>query len=506
MTGNAEFNNVLFIVWDACRVDYARTHAPNLSRLAAENLTFANAIAPSCWSLPSHASLFTGQSPHEHGIYTATDEMDDVTLFDQLAANDYRSYGVSGNGFVSASTNLHRKFDELQYTAGQGPFLDGLTIYSHVFGDTDRDESLSPVEATMNTVRAVLGHDHPLKSCVNFGAVGLNRLAEKVPPLQKIPHTVFNPYQPFSYTPERNTRTIRDIFEREADREDPFFLFANYMDTHRPYAPPDAYQREELGETLSYWELVRLNDGVADPWHFATQDEQGTVDEEDLETVRSLYAGEVRSADAHLGTVLSDLERRGLYEDTLVIVTADHGENLGETDAMGRRRMGHESSMSDILLRVPLVVANPDLDSRTVSEYVSLQDLYGLLTAGQRPLLDSGGQELGHLVPDDGIVTSQYPAIGGAEIYDRHPDAPEQFLSQRVNEHAVAGYTEGWRVVVQSTGEDWAWHEGTEVRLDDAPRDLVERCRRELDALATEGEDDDLSDSEISQLEALGYI
>jgi hypothetical protein len=203
---------------------------------------------------------------------------------------------------------------------------------------------------------------------------------------------------------------------------------------------------------------------------------------------------------------MEELDNRGLYEDTLVIVTADHGENLGEVDAMGRRRIGHESSMSDVLFRVPLVIANPNLDSREIDDYVSLKDLYGLLIHGQNSLLSSGGADLEALIPEDGIVTSQYPAVGGSEIYDRHPDAPEKFLSQRVNEDAVVGYMEGWRVILQSTGEHWAWHNGESVSLDAAPGSLVDRCREQLKSLDSGGDDDELSGDEISQLEALGYI
>lgn len=506
MTDTGSPPNILFIIWDACRTDYIKRNAPTLESLAEENIVFENAITPASWSLPSHASLFTGQYPHEHDIYRVNDSLREITLFDELRERDYRCYGASGNGFVSHSNDLHVHFDSLQYTSGQGPFLDGLTIYSHVFGS---QEDLSPPEAMIDTVRSTLTHDHPIKSLINFGAVGLNRVAANVPPLQRIPHTIFNPFQPYSYSPKRNTTVLRSAFQREADRDGPFFAFANYMDTHRPYAPPPEYQREQLGEVLSYKQITDINDNITDPWKFVKLAESGAINESDLQTVRSLYAGEVQSIDNHLEQVLNELKTRGLRENTLIVVTADHGENLGETDAMGRQRMGHHASMSDNLLRVPLVIAHPDLSPQRVKEFVSLKNLYHLFTGGYERLLSSGGADLGPLLSRDGVVVSEYPADGASDLYDQYPDVPREAIAQRVEEHATAVYGGEWRVVADSTGQTWAWEEGQEREFTDAPERIRETCESHLSALIqrdAEGTDVELSDEQITQLESLGYL
>ena len=498
--------NVLFVIWDACRLDAAREHANFLNSLAADNLTFENAITPASWSLPSHASLFTGQYAHEHDIYRASDSMDGVTLFERLHDRGYKTYGVSGNGFVSHARNLHRHVDELYYSSGQGPFIDGLTVYSHVFGRQNRNQDLDAVDASVDLLRAIANHDHPLKSLGNLSAVGLNRVAANFPPLQRLPHPVFNPFQPFSYSPKKNTAKLREYLSDAESTRRPFFMFANYMDAHRPYYPPEEYQRAHLGRKLPYDEVRRLTDDVTDPWEFAEGVAAGSIDEADLETVRGLYTGEVQSLDDHLELLFAELERRGLREDTLVVVTADHGENLGEADEMGKRRMGHHSSMSDVLLRVPLVVAHPDLEGRSIEDVVSTKALFDLFTGGHEDLLASGGRDLSPLLPEDGVVTSQYPAVGGEELYDRYPNAPRDVLAERVEDSAVAGYTEEWRMVVDSTGLRRAWHDGSPADAADAPDRLVEACDDQLEALVGGDAGDALTEDEIEHLESLGYI
>lgn len=497
--------NILFIVWDACRYDYAQEEASTLRALAEDNLWFENAISPSTWSLPSHASMFTGQYPHEHGLYRATDSMDSVTLFERLRENSYNLYGVSGNGFVSPSTNVHQWFDEFYYTSGQGPYLDGLTVYEHVFGQKDRGEDLDPVRATEDTVRAVITHDHPLKSLVNFSFVGINRVAANVSPLQRIPHPVCNPYQPYSYKPSRNTNKIREFLSNQTRKQDPFFIFANYMDTHRPYHPPKQYQRDHIEEILSYNKLSTLNQEVENPWQFLSKHHTDELDETDIEIIRDLYRGEVNSVDNHLSILLKELEKHDLREDTLIVVTSDHGENLGEVDKQGHRRMGHECSVSDNLLRVPLVIAHPELQGRQIKDYVNTKDIYDLFTSDWDSFFESGGAELQCFTEVDHIVT-EYPAVGGEEIYDRYESIPKEVLKQRVDLHYTIVYTDEWRLIADSDDERWAWRDGERVDFEETPEKLKNDLLMHLDMLESADGDSDVADIDVEQLEALGYI
>ena len=498
--------NVLFVIWDACRYDYAHSHADTFADLATNNLSFENAIAPATWSLPSHASLFTGEYPSSHGSTRMTDSIDSTPLVETLQNNEYTCYSVSGNGFASQRTGFHQPFDEAYYTGGEEPYLDGLGIYSHIQTQRAKGPS-SRTELAYSTLRDAICHDHPFQSLLNLAAVGAGHSSRKIEPLQRIPHPIFSDDNGYNFSPEQHTAKIEDILQQEADSEKPFFLFTNYMSTHRPYKPSPDLQAKHLGERLSREEIIRINREIASPWDFIERIETTGVDERDLKTLHGLYAGEVETVDAYLNRLLKTLEHEGLREDTIVVVTSDHGENLGEVDTMGRQRIGHEASMSEHLLRVPLVIAHPKLNGRNVEEYVSLKDIFGLMTRGWGELLDSAGTNLGPLLASDEPTLSEYPAVGGEQLYEKYPDISRETIDYRVIEDAVAAYAEEWKVVMESNGETHAWHAAEKESFKDAPATLRERCESHLAALdALSGNEEDLSGADIEQLEALGYL
>lgn len=499
--------NVLFVVWDACRLDVAREHAPTLAALADSNLEFENAIAPAGYSLPSHVSLFTGEYPHEHGTYEHGQSVGRLSLLDELGERGYTRYGVSANGFASPMYGFDRDFDRFYNTQAQMVYPEGLDVHGYVRRRRESDDGtddgfdlgdIGPVQL----LRETLSHPRPAKSLANVGAAALTEAVRRSPLLQRVPHPRFSTYSEFSYAPAHNTRTIESILAREARGRNPFFVFTNYMDAHHPYAPPKRYQREMLGRTLSFSELARLADRTH-PHEFIRRVERGErpLGERDLETVRALYAGEVRTADDHLARLLAALDEHGLREDTLVVVTADHGENLGETDGMGTTRMGHSLSVSDHLLRVPLVIAHPALAGRRVEEYVSLTGLRALFTDGLQSLLESGGTDLGGLLPEAGVVSSQLPASSNDALPERYPTLRELF-----GQHRAMSYTDGWKVLATSVGEERAWHEGIEVEFDDAPAACRAACRDALAGLESPGDARELATADRSHLEALGYL
>lgn len=151
-------------------------------------------------------------------------------------------------------------------------------------------------------------------------------------------HTFFRARAPMWEVPTADYVTDRVL--RFADQQDlrgkaPFFIWAYYGDPHAPYirqdVPPDQYQ------------------------------------------VRSLYDGEVAFSDLHIGRLLDGLGQRGLLDDTLVILTADHGEGLDRKEDHGSRH--HSKNLYDELIRVPLIVRGPGVRARRVRAAVSLIDL-----------------------------------------------------------------------------------------------------------------------------------
>jgi arylsulfatase A-like enzyme len=124
-------------------------------------------------------------------------------------------------------------------------------------------------------------------------------------------------------------------------------MFVNFLEAHLPFDPSPTSREERLPD------LAR-DDYVSTGW--ANEVNAGLHRPEDIdwERVRRLYAGDVHTADGFLGELVSLLKGHGLYEDTVIIVTSDHGENLGE-----RGLLDHQLGVFEHLLAVPLVVRAP---------------------------------------------------------------------------------------------------------------------------------------------------
>jgi arylsulfatase A-like enzyme len=456
--------------------------------------------------------MFRGTQPHEHGIYrnvhSAEQANDSSPLVDALGQMGYTTFGVSSNGFASLWREFDRPFDAFFETGGRTYDPTALNVSQRAKEYDRYHPDANTAEKYADITRDAFTHDDPIGSLANLGTSLAGKLVGRFDRIQSIPHPLFHNYALYNYSARKNTAVIESIIDDAVGEDEPFFVFANYMDTHRPYVPPAEYQREFLGRTLSFDELTTINDEYAPTWDHVRRVENGSVDEHRVEDIRNLYRGEVRSVDDHLGRILSALDARGLRENTLVVVTADHGENLGETDQMGRNRIGHEASVSEAVMRVPLVIAHPELNGRTVTDPVSIKDLFGVFTEGLDALLESGGGNLGPLVPDDGVVVSEYPAVGGFDGFrERHPGVSDEVIRQHTDEHAVVGYYERWKVVLETGGDEWCFEDGEARDLANAPESLTNACRRAIERLVErDRETGELTDADLSQLEALGYI
>jgi arylsulfatase A-like enzyme len=135
------------------------------------------------------------------------------------------------------------------------------------------------------------------------------------------------------------------LARRSGDR--PFLMFVNFLEPHLPYDPPQSYRAAHLSD-IARSDVVEtrlaheVNSGLLD------------LSNVDLERVRRLYAGDVHTADRHLGSVLQLLRDHGLYDDAVIIVTSDHGENLGDHGFLD-----HQFGVFDTLIEIPLVVRAP---------------------------------------------------------------------------------------------------------------------------------------------------
>lgn len=320
--------NVLFIVLDTVRADSlslygaARDTTPQLEMFARTGVTFDAAVTTSSWTLPSHAGMFTGNYPHEMNADWFIPLEDDVDTL----AEFYRDRGYVTAGFVA-----NRSY--CSYESGLTQGFDHYEDYQPGIGEMLRCMTLTRLIADSLFVRRRLGY---------FDKLG-----------------------------RKDAATINDEFlswlsehgaSQQADR--PVFAFLNFYDAHNPYLPrgcncgPDTV--DELSLMLQ-WTKLNLNQ----------------LDPSDVQLAREAYEGSIRSMDRRIGELLSVLQRDGWLENTLVVITSDHGEHFGE-----RGVFLHGTSLYPPLLHVPLIISSPGrvpADVR-IAEPVTQRDLAATIT------------------------------------------------------------------------------------------------------------------------------
>jgi arylsulfatase A-like enzyme len=295
--------NVLLIVVDTLRADhlhslgYARATSPNMDRIARQGALFENAFSASSYTLPSHASLLTGLYPYEHGVEwdrpKALENHSAPTLAEALRRNGYRT--------AAFSANLYWFTRALGFGRGFIRFED----YFHSLGDM--------------FARTLYG------SAIEN--LALRRLGWEDIPARKRASDV--------------TGSVRRWIER--DREIPFFIMVNYFDAHDPYLPPQPY-RNRFSSTKNPGGIINGHMGRYAP-SLNVEQIQGEID---------AYDGAIAYVDSEIGRLFDELEKSGMMDDLLVVLTSDHGEAFGDHGFFR-----HEHSLYREVLHVPLVFFRP---------------------------------------------------------------------------------------------------------------------------------------------------
>ncbi len=432
--------NVVWIVLDTVRADrmsvygYDRLTTPFVEHLANEALVFENAEANAIWTVPSHASMFTGKSLREHGTDHDHVRLDDrfETVAEVLAGRGYETVSFSNNAWISKGTNLVQGFERSD----------------------------------------VVGHLRQLPR------MSLDVLLEN-----------FGITPPFSWLDSDSGAALTNdliadwMEEREGDR--PFLLFVNYMEAHLPYVVPIQARAGFLrGPEIHRSFDLRLSVYGHLPTVMGRYyDVQGpdVIDPGDRWILRRQYDAALRYLDRRVEELFGLIEQRGLLESTLVIVTSDHGEYLGQHDLWSHIFFPHRA-----VTRVPLILRppGPRAGSRVQSP-VQLSDLYstildgavpGAVRVGGRNLLDLAGP--GEVDDTDGSADA-VPAV--AEF-----GGPSALLAERIVEldpvraryllERQRSISDGrWRLIAGEAGTRKFY-------------DLLDDPDEEIDLLATDGD------------------
>ena len=335
--------NVLLIVLDTVAADhlslygYERPTSPTLVELAERGIRFDRAQATSSWTLPSHASIFTGRWPHEisAGWLTPLDRAQ-PTLAEYLSSRGYATAGFIANYWYCASdSGLNRGF--AVYEDYIFPRLTAFKSASLV------DRSLKGIQGLENFLENLLD--------IDLFKTAVQRLGLMVNADRKDAAVV--------------NREFLDWLTRRRQPERPFFAFLNYYDAHVPYQLPSE-RVHRFGIEPSD---ARDSDMIESWW---TTDKRA-ISPRDIAFAHNAYDDCVADLDEELGRLFDELDRRAVLDTTWVMITADHGESFGEHAGV----FCHGTSLYQTELHVPLVIIPPGGSAmkRVVTETVSLRNI-----------------------------------------------------------------------------------------------------------------------------------
>ena len=341
----ASERSALLIVFDTLRKDHLSLHGyhrrtmPNLDRWASRGMVYDEATSVSSWTLPAHASMFTGLYPRSHGAHGLRSEVrllldayplapERDTLAELALRAGYRTVGLASNhSYVSRRVGCDQGFQDFW---SEKPRTGGMVL---------------------DTIRALVSRWSPRAA----------QFAE----------------MPYVVAPDI-TRAAISWLRRRGDR--PFFMFLNYMEPHSPNAPPGSQGLPFEDETpLTESEKTRILLG-------------GDISDSERRGMDNEYDRDLIYLDRSIGELFDYLERSGLMSRTLVIATSDHGEYHGE-----HHLVGHSKDLYDEAVGVPLIVWEPGGPVGRSSRPVQCVDIFPTILEALRLPVPPGtqGQPLG---------------------------------------------------------------------------------------------------------------
>ena len=459
--------NVVMIVLDTTRRDMLGCYGhqggltPVLDTFAARSTVYEDAFTPAPWTVPAHASLFTGLYPMTHGCsyeHKVWLDAEFVTIAEVLRQAGYRTIGLTSNHYLRLC-NLMQGFEHSGFL--HGPY-DDLAI-------------------------------HEFAQEVGF---------------------------PEHWTDKGCSEAVADLrawVDESGPANAPFFLFINLLEAHEPYLPPMAERRRHLNAGAGYWETSHLIANLS----MAMLHARASLDPRTRKLARAMYEAEVRYQDRRLGEMLPLIERLVTGEPTLFIITADHGEELGEAG-----RWGHALSLSDQLVNVPLVIRYPGAahSGTRVSGLCSLIDIFPTVMEATGAAFATGGLPgravtPGKFTPRPEVFLELDPfhaMLAGLELRLGFRSSVAQMRTFR-----KAIRTGEWKYIAASNG----LHELYDLALDPDESDnlfgLQPAIQTELSARLAEWKEttsayvptqadrnaaSELKDSDVDRLRGLGYV
>lgn len=426
---------------------------PHLDALAADSVVFDNAFSSSSWTYPALSSMMTGLSPWTHLTIKISKSLSKEveTLAESLSNAGYFAQAIGSNPLLIPVLNLNQGFADYDFYPRSRPFG---TFPTRIF---------------------------------NFLFKGYFRVDAN--------------------TEELATIAINWIDENARNN---FFLWLHFFDPHGPYEPPEEFYPEGIPENFDFTgeglgrSLVRTQAH----WSPSVLEDANYEPSSKKDWIRALYLAEVRYVDDNVGRLVETLKDRGLYEDTLIIVTSDHGEEFWDHGLWG-----HGHTLYNETIRVPLLIKMPGSAVKgRRDEYVTTQSIAATICELLRidsPVDQYEAGSLAELLKDKRDAYDEKPIFSMGLLYGKNQ---ESVIVDGNKYSRTADRAERWLFDLKADPPEKISLVTREPELSDSLDQLLNyqvrqaRARRRALGLDEGGPDIEMDPQTLEKLRELGYI
>lgn len=453
--------NVILIVADALRADrpsytgYRRDGkklTPNIDSIAEDGRIYERAYSPGPWTPVAQPALLTGNYSSKMGypnIKTGIrlDEGYD-TIASKFNQEGYETRGYNHANMIDKKMGFGRGFD----------YYEDLSRKGHIEKDFWHMEGM--------LWNAIFGRDNRTRYA-----------------LKSIKRWLGN---------------------RRSDR--PFFLFWNPTNPHNKYRAPQGFRNLER-DIEAGMDMEAIEDVAG--WGHCLDYVAGNrdLDDEEMEVVQSRYDAEIKYLDHRIGQLVDYLKRKNMYEDTTIVITADHGENFGDF----KRLLHHDFSVNEALIRVPLVIKGESFERGREEAPASTLDIFNSLYKGVLGKEDTYVDSMPALIPDEKdreIIISERDTTRGKSLEEKLEDKKPLLES-------IEWYTSGLKAAIKDDSklvldEDENIREYDVSDVSEKESNISSKMRQEivekLERLGGFKSKDGYEEEVKSELEKLGYV
>ncbi|MFP3262606.1 MAG: sulfatase [Nitrososphaeria archaeon] len=442
--------NIVLIVLDTLRKDglgcysnNART--PFFDKFCSEAQFYRNAIAPSPWTVPSHVSFFTGKYASDHGVheemkgnvypdvYEKLKTYSGELLAEKLKKKGYSNLGITSNDWIGPGTGFDRGFNAYMYNSG-------------------------PIDTLLNKIETELRPEIK-KYGSNFYEIAKNAVKGKINSFSFFKDYLYyrkmnRNLEDMGYPENKDGGNIVNVL-KNASLEQPFFLFLNFMEAHEPYRT--LYRKKKKYASVGLLITALYLEGKLNP---------------DLisDTLKDYYR-ESFLLDRFVSDIVQYIKEEGAFENTLFIVTSDHGQELLE-----KGFFGHGIFLHDEIIDVPLIIKYPE-NYKPIKgadeKYFNIKDLFDLIdkiTDGENP------EDVQKDITFSESFGSNVQVSALSVLDGRLKSKLEGFVAPR-----KAVYKKGYKLVVNGLSGDVEEFKRGEINKD--PKDEKEMFNEMLDEL-----------------------